>query len=98
MQRGVGLLGGEARDLPLGPLAAEDGHDGGAAGEERRRVTRRLVGLEERLAVEVREEEGELGLEQARGRDEGLAAVELQIAPVAEVGPGYLGGPVQNVY
>lgn len=93
VQGRVGGAGGEAGDLLLRPLAAKDGDDGGAAGEQWRGVARGGVGLEEGLAVEVGEEEGELGLEEARGRDEGLALVELEVAPVAEVGTRDLGGP-----
>ncbi|KAJ6445880.1 vesicle transport v-snare protein [Purpureocillium lavendulum] len=85
VQGRVGGARGEAGDLLLGPLAAEDGDDGCAAGEQGRRVAQRRVGLDESLAVEVGEEEGELGLEEARGRDEGLALVVLEVAPVAEL-------------
>lgn len=95
VERRVGLLGDEAGGLALGPLTAEDGDDAGLAREQRSCVAGFLVRLEERLAVQVGEEEGELGLEQSWRCDEGLALVELQVVPVAEVRSGHRGGPIE---
>lgn len=86
LQPRVGRGRGKGVGLRLGPLAAEDGDDGGAAGEERSGVARLLVALYYGLAVEVGEEEGELGLEEPRWRDKGLAVVVFEIVPVAKVG------------
>ncbi|CAI6095612.1 unnamed protein product [Clonostachys chloroleuca] len=78
-------------------LADLVGHDGGSAGEDRGGVLGLLGRLLDRLADEIGEEEGELGFEEAGRRNEGLALVELEIAPIAEVRPRELCSSVQTI-
>lgn len=81
------LLGGDkGLDLVLGPHAAEDGDDGGVAGEEGGGVCFLAGG--QGAAEEVGEVEGEVGFEEAGGREEGFAFVEGEVDPVAEVRAG----------
>ncbi|KAK7988070.1 hypothetical protein PG989_008385 [Apiospora arundinis] len=77
-RKGLGLV--------VGPGAAEYGNDGRLADERRRRVALgAALALEQRPAVQVREVERDVALEEARRRVKGLALVERQVAPVAEI-------------
>lgn len=97
VQRRVSLFRSKRRYLGLGPLAAEDGDDGSAAGQEGRRVAGLLVVFEDGLAVEVREEERYFCLEESRRRNEGFTLVVLQVAPITEVRARKLGCPAHAV-
>ena len=88
----VGFGGDKGTDLVLGPHAAEDGDDGAVAFEKGCGVGDLGSSvLGEGSAVQVREVEGEVGLEKTWRREEGLALMELHVAPVAEIGAGDFG-------
>lgn len=75
----------ERRDLLLRPDAREQAHDRDPAAQQRRRVLRRPR-RRQREPVQVGEVQRLVALEEARGRDERLALVVLQVRPFAEVG------------
>ena len=97
LRQGRVLRGARERlGLVLGPGPAEDGDDGRLAHERGSRVALRAAfALEQRSAVQVREIERDVALEEARRREESLALVELQVAPVAEIGSAKLFLPVK---
>ncbi|CRK27082.1 hypothetical protein BN1708_004304 [Verticillium longisporum] len=96
VEGGVGGGGEEGVGLVLGPAALEQGDDGRLAVQDVGRGAEAAVRGVEGVADKVGEEEGDFGFEGARRREEGLAVVELEVAPVAEVGAGHLGFSVSR--
>lgn len=83
--------------MPLRPGAREDAHERDAPAGQRRGVLLVFRGCEG-CAAQVREVERFVGAEEPRWREEDLAVVEAQVAPVAEVGARDFAGSVEGVW